>query len=403
MRVGSLCSGSGIEAAAWKKLGWKHVFFSEIEDFPCAVLRYHYPKTPNLGDIRNINGRDYRGMVDLLVAGTPCQDLSVAGKRAGLAGERSGLAFQFTRLLEEICPRWFLWENVPGVLSSNLGRDFGTLLGKMAECGYGFSYRVFNSQYFGVPQRRRRVYLVGYLGDWRPAAAVLFEPHSLHGDTAPCGKTRTDVAGTLEASLSRSRGAGTPPGAITQVLTGRMGEGGPDDKTQGGFYVPEIVAQALSCKWSKGTSGPAGDEHYNLVAFQYGDKAAALTSEGADASPCGDRRPTVIAFTERGRAEGRTLEFQEEQAYCLRNPGSGGGTHSRNICDGLLRVRRLTPLECERLQGWPDGYTDIVYKGKPARDAPRYRIIGNGISMPVLTWLGQRIDRVNNELWKMEA
>lgn len=174
----------------------------------------------------------------------------------------------------------------------------------------------------------------------------------------------------------------------------------------------------MSSKWSKGTSGPAGDEHHNLicapvttrpwadnesqesrlVVSQYGEKAAALTSEGADASPCADRGPTVIAFTERSRAQGRDLEYQEEQAYCLTDIGSGGNAHSRRILDGATRVRRLTPRECERLQGFPDDYTAIVYRGKPAADSPRYRALGNSMAVPVMRWIGKRIAHMEASL-----
>ena len=167
----------------------------------------------------------------------------------------------------------------------------------------------------------------------------------------------------------------------------------------------------MSCKWAKGTSGPAGDEHHNLVCAplttksyadnkpqesklvvcQYGDKAGTLTSRGAEASPCADRGPTVIAFAERGRDAGRTLEYQADKSYCLTNPASGGRTHSRNILDCQMQVRRLTPRECERLQGFPDDYTAIPFRGKPAADSPRYRALGNSMAVPVVRWIAKRI------------
>lgn len=175
---------------AWGPLGWKPVAFSEVERFPCAVLAHHYPDVPNLGDMTKIDGRKYRGTVDLLVGGTPCQDFSVAGKRAGLSGERSGLALDFIRLAREITSRWILWENVPGCLSTNGGIDFGYFAQALAECGYHLAYRILDAQFFGVPQCRRRVFLVGYFGDWRPPVAVLFEPHGLRGDTSQGRKTR---------------------------------------------------------------------------------------------------------------------------------------------------------------------------------------------------------------------
>lgn len=374
MRYMTFCSGIEAPSAAWAALGWHPAAFSEIEPFPCAVLAHHYPDVPNLGDMTKIDGSQYHGTVDLIAGGTPCQDFSVAGKRAGMAGERGRLALYYLRLVDDVSPRWIVWENVPGVLSSNGGRDFALFVGMLAKLGYGWSYRVLDAQYFGVPQRRRRVFLVGYLGDWRPAAAVLFEPHCLRGHSAPRRKTRTD---------------------ITQDLTGSLGSGGADDnRAQGNFYVPEIVGQAMPAKWSKGTSGPAGDEHHNLISAslttrpwadnvgqesqlivsQYGDKAAALTCEGADSSPCADRGPSVIAFAERGR------------------------TASRRIMTSQMRVRRLTPRECERLQGFPDDYTAIVYRGKSAADSPRYRALGNSMAVPVVRWIGERIAQVDEQL-----
>ena len=318
------------------------------------------------------------------------------------------------------------------VFSTNSGRDFGTFLRALDDIGYSCAWRVLDAQYFGVPQRRRRVCVIGHLGDWRPAAAVLFEREGVRGNTPARGKKRTDIAGTLDASLGSSRGAGTPPGAITQALTGRMGEGGPDDnKAQGGFYVPEIVAQALSCKWSKGTSGPAGDEHHNLV-------ATALRAEGFDASEDGTGRQNLVvappltgnqygdhesregllvpmpspgaapAFSKnvdmvasvaiRGREGGASVEMRTDgTANALR--ASAGGRRGEG-CGAVLHrsaVRRLTPRECERLQGFPDDYTLIPYRGKPAADCadgPRYKALGNSFAVPVMRWIGERIAQV---------
>ena len=174
IRYLSVCAGIEAFSVAARGLPFEPVAFSEIEPFPCAVLAHHYPDVPNLGDMTKIDGRKYRGAVDLIVGGTPCQDFSVAGKRAGMAGERGSLALDYIYLVDEVSPRWIVWENVPGVLSSNGGKDFARFVRNLGECGYGWAYRVLDAQYFGVPQRRRRVILVGYFGDWRPAAAVLF-------------------------------------------------------------------------------------------------------------------------------------------------------------------------------------------------------------------------------------
>lgn len=363
MRYLSLCSGIEAATVAWRPLGWQAAAFSEIEPFPCAVLAHRYPGVPNLGDMTKINGEEYRGAVDLVVGGTPCQDFSVAGKRAGLAGERSGLALHFARLVGEISPRWLFWENVPGAFSTNGGRDFGRFIAALEKFGYGLAWRTLDAQYFGVPQRRRRIFLVGYLGDWRPAAAVLFEPHSLRGDTPPSGKAGAHV---------------------TQALTGSLGAGGADDnRAQGNFYVPQIVGQAMSAKWSKGTSGPAGDERRNRI-------ATTLRAEGFDASEDGTGR--AVAFQQNQTGEIR----QRNIAYTLGTNSNASGRNAPMVQAGL-RVRRLTPRECERLQGFPDDYTLIPYRGKPAADCadgPRYKALGNSMAVPVMGWIGERINRV---------
>lgn len=160
MRYLSICSGIEAATVAWAPLGWKVVGFSEIDKFPAAVLAHHYPNVPNLGDMTQIKGDDYRGLVDLLVGGTPCQSFSVAGLRGGLDDPRGQLTLKFFQLVDRIRPRWVVWENVPGVLLDDGGRTFGSVLGALGQCGYGFAYRILDAQYFGVPQRRRRVFVV---------------------------------------------------------------------------------------------------------------------------------------------------------------------------------------------------------------------------------------------------
>lgn len=317
----SVCSGIEAASCAWRPLGWDAVAFSEIEPFPCRVLQHQFPDVPNLGDMTKIRGDDYRDAVDLLVGGTPCQDFSVAGKRAGLDGDRSGLARDFARLLREIRPRWFLWENVPGAFSTHSGRDFGTFLGTLADIGYGLAWRVLDAQYWGVPQRRRRIFLVGYLGDYRPAGAVLFEPESLRRDTPESRKKR--------------------PG-ITQSLTGCLGRGGPDDtRAQGNFYISSR-ARTLS------TSNQRID--YETETF------------------------VTAPVTTRGYADNAAQESK--------------------LIPSQTGVRRLTPLECERLQGFPDGWTDIP----GASDTARYKALGNSMCVPVMRWIGEKIARVEKQI-----
>jgi len=181
----SVCSGIEAASCAWEPFGWEPVGFSEIEPFPSAVLAHRFPGVKNYGDMTKYKEWKDVGQFDVLVGGTPCQSFSVAGLRKGLDDPRGNLMLTFGAIADYFKPSWIVWENVPGVLSSNKGRDFGAFLGMLAELGYGFAYRVLDAQYYGVAQRRRRVFVVGYLGDWRRAAAVLFESESLCGHPAP--------------------------------------------------------------------------------------------------------------------------------------------------------------------------------------------------------------------------
>ncbi len=240
MRYGSVCSGIEAATAAWHELGWEPAFFSEIEPFPRAVLAHHYPNVPCHGDFTTIGADDY-GAIDLLVGGTPCQSFSVAGLRGGLDDDRGNLALEFLRLADRKRPRWLVWENVPGVLSSNGGRDFGSILGGMVELGYGIAYRVLDAQFFGVPQRRRRVFVVGHLGDWRRAVAVLFERHSLSGHPAP------------------RREAGKGVAALTATGVGTCGAD--DNQAQAGHLIkwPADIAPTLNAAF--GSKQGLEDQH----------------------------------------------------------------------------------------------------------------------------------------------
>ena len=331
MRYGSVCSGIEAATAAWHPLGWEPAFFSEIEPFPRAVLAHHYPQVPLHGDFTTI-GADQYGAIDLLVGGTPCQSFSIAGLRGGLDDDRGNLALEFLRLAQRKRPKWLVWENVPGVLSSNGGRDFGAILGGMVECGYGFAYRVLDAQFFGVPQRRRRVFVVGCLGDWRSAAAVLFERHSLQGHSAPRRQKGQAVAGAI-ARCSFSGGAGGRP-----------------EGAAGNHFVswPAEVAPTLNAAF--GTKLGLENQHIG---------------GGLDCLSI---------------------------AQCLTT-----GTGQRYDAEAATAVRRLTPVECERLQGFPDNFTRIPWRGKPAEqcpDSPRYKALGNSMAVPVMAWIGQRIQQV---------
>ena len=196
---------SGIEAAtvAWEPLGWEPACFAEFDEFPSAVLAERYPEVPNIGDVTKMNWKKYRNKVDLVVGGSPCQSFSIAGKREGLQGE-SGLMFEYIRAVREIRPRWFLWENVPGALSSENGEAFRQLLSEMDKLGYGLAWRILDAQFFGVAQRRRRLFLVGHLGAC-PPIGVLIEPESMRGDLESSAEKRASLA---EAAGRSPRSAG---------------------------------------------------------------------------------------------------------------------------------------------------------------------------------------------------
>lgn len=388
MKYISVCSGIEAASVAWHPLGWRAAWYSEIEPFPSAVLAHHYPDVFNLGDMTKFKEWPDAD-VDLLVGGTPCQSFSVAGLRSGLDDPRGQLMLTFGAIARRYRPRWVVWENVPGVLSSDGGRAFGTFLGMLAELGYGFAYRVLDAQYVrveshprAVPQRRRRVFVVGHLGDWRRAAAVLFERESLSGYPAPRRQTRKDVAPTIASRPSGGGGLGT------------------DFDCDGGL-IPAIVGQAMSSKWSKGTSGPAGDECHNLVPMAI---QSAATRENPRSGPNGvgvrtdgaaytlESRSVVqaVAFDMRGREGGSQFEGPHDTA----NIRAASGGSSRSYVAQSWAVRRLTPRECERLQGFPDDWTLIPYRGKPAADGPRYKALGNSIAVNVMRWIGDRIQTV---------
>lgn len=243
MKYGSVCSGIEAASAAWEPLGWKPVFFSEIDPFPRAVLAHHYPNVPCHGDFTTIN-RDSYAAIDVLVGGTPCQDFSLAGLRAGLDGGRGNLSLEFGRLLGRLRPQWFCWENVPGVFSSNNGEDFAGILGMFTGrsvsvpadgwrnsgvlqgigSAYSVAWRVLDAQYLGVPQRRRRVFVVGCLGaDWRRAFSVLFESHSMSGDSPPRREKRKESTTRFETS----------PSADNSIQ--RSSKSSPTNVSRGGF------------------------------------------------------------------------------------------------------------------------------------------------------------------------
>lgn len=256
---------SGIEAAtvAWEPLGWEPVCFAEFDEFPSAVLAERYPEVPNVGDVTKMNWKKYRNKVDLVVGGSPCQSFSIAGKREGLQGE-SGLMYEYIRAVREVRPQWFLWENVPGALSSEGGEAFRQLLSEMDKLGYGLAWRVLDAQFFGVAQRRRRVFLVGHLGAC-PPVEVLFEPEGMRGDYPSSREKREALAAAARQSpksagfkFHQGAGAGNIGFEAEQsptctadwhnpaVLVGDAGCLNPEDPQNKRIFPPDSCGPTLS-------------------------------------------------------------------------------------------------------------------------------------------------------------
>ena len=345
----SICSGIESATLAWEPLGWEAIAFAEIDDFRSSVLKYHYPEVENYGDFTKIQKSDLQGTdPDLLVGGTPCASFSIAGLRRGFGEDRGNLALEFIKLAKRLQPRWLLWENVPGLLSSEEGRDFGTFLGGLAECRYGFAYRVLDTQYIrtqrfpkALPQRRRRIFVVGYLGDWRNSAKVLFDGEALSRNNPPGRKQRESTTKGTTHRITRS------------------------DK-----YVQDEIAGTVAARdWKSPT---------DLV----------INPDEPIAIQAGHSKCNGIGLN------------QEGVSYTL----TATDRHSIYVDGAIPRnkiIRRLTPLETERLQGLPDNYTQIPYRGKPASECPiarRYEAVGRSMSINVMEFLGERIDAVEKTL-----
>lgn len=557
MRYLSLFSGIEAASVAWAPLGWECVGVAEIEPFPCAVLAHRYPSVPNLGDVTKITGEQIQalGPIDVVVGGSPCQDLSCAGKGNGLAGERSGLFFEQVRIFHAartLCgARFLLWENVPGAFSTNKSRDFATVVSALAGLdnaipppdGWGtegaalgdhglLEWSVLDAQWFGLAQRRRRVFAVLDTGDWDNRPPILLEPESLRGDTpprrAPGKGTSADVARCLKSSGSGVSRAGDPRGQDTVVAiqeracsenpdNGPDGRGWRDDDTAytiearhhpqavafahqaGGKqttlgynqnkdtcpslssgHVPAVhcippqgcwwdggqVSQTLDAVLYKGQTMPeknrfpavlqpipsrevsqaltqnygkqpdnSNTAHGPTLVLQpvqcaTGDVAHSLCADGHDASEDGTGRgqPIVTAYGfqpriarngrgdtgnmvnalnaqsgETGKGDAapcvpvaftteQTPKFGDDRAMTLTRLSPTGGGQPQAVMTGMS-VRRITPVEAERLQGFPDNWTQVPYRGKTAADGPRYKAIGNSMAVPVMAWIGKQIQK----------
>jgi DNA (cytosine-5)-methyltransferase 1 len=444
LRYLSVCSGIEAATVAWHPLGWTAAAYSEIEKFPSQVLAHHYPDVPNVGDMTKFKEWNI-GSIDLLVGGTPCQSFSVAGLRKGLDDPRGNLMLTYLAIADQHRPRWLVWENVPGVLSSNGGKDFGVFLGALGELGYGFAYRILDAQYFGVAQRRRRVFVVGYLGDWRAAAAVLFERHSLSGDSAPSREKRKEAASGagdgarvsglcartgLSNSVQDAQQGHLLPIALQDITSREKAQNGKGWNADGLAYTVDThatqgVAQPIPLGYSiredaKANTFSATELNVStaLKALQPGVQSH--HAQTFVAQPIGifqdsefgvahydnagtlraGRIPehqmvmqSVGAFKPGQSAQAHSIGYEDEMAPTLE---AGTGGNNKPAVHVGMAVRRLTPVECERLQGFPDSYTDIQPKGKATPDGPRYKALGNSMAVPVMAWIGKRIQEVEN-------
>lgn len=414
MKYATVCSGIEAPSMAWHPLGWKPVWFSEIEDFPSAVLNHYYPDTPNLGDMNIIHEHEAfkksRGAIDVFCGGTPCQSFSIAGLRKGLDDPRGNLALVFLGIVEKIRPRWVVWENVPGVLSSWTGpeppsdlepgqewettetSDFGCFLAALSKLGYGWAYRVLDAQYTGVAQRRRRVFVVGHIGDWRRAAAVLFERYSLQRHPTPC----------------KAKGASFTADVAPCLTAGRKSAGSVNQQdVENGMLVFQARAGAASSMNPHPSISPTLDVgKAGAVAVFTQNTRNEVRLEGGDGQIVGvlganeGAKQKSYLWSIMPQNSGKDYKARKcDVSQPLMAAGNVGGNQGGDFIQTGHSIRRLTPLEWERLQGFPDYYTKIPYKGKPKSkcpDTPRYRSLGNSMAVPVMRWIGERIELVNS-------
>jgi DNA (cytosine-5)-methyltransferase 1 len=434
----SVCSGVEAATVAWHDLGFNPIAFSEIEKFPSEVLAHHYPSVPNVGDMTKYKEWKLNDSINLLVGGTPCQSFSVAGLRKGLEDPRGNLALTYVGILDKFRPKWCVWENVPGVLSSNGGRDFGSFLGALVELGYGFSYRVLDAQYFGVPQRRRRVFVVGCLGNWESAAKVLFESESLSRNIAKGKKSwkETTTAAGISTQLC---------GPLTARDYKRISADDCNERYMKMVATPKIAnCLETTCNDYSRADG------FNMVAYEnhpsdsrvkeMGDVCQTVTSSWGMGGGNVPFVQNVMGFNTNARPD--EMNFLEEQSNTLTASQNSGvavdmynlttnNTTSQTISNGTdidhvggimhpvgsseisgtlranhgsgwrsnetpveavaiqnMAVRRLTEVECERLQGFPDNYTNIK---ENCPSGARYKALGNSMAVPVMRWIGKRI------------
>lgn len=407
MRYASVCDGIGAAHQAWQPLGWECAWTSEVDAYPAEVVRQRHGCV-NLGDMMTLIKEDIDdgGEIDLLAGGTPCQSFSIAGKRKGMADERGQLSVRFVQLAEYCKPEWIVWENVPGVLSCNKGKDFGAFMRALVDCGYHLAYRVLDAQYFGVPQRRRRLFLVGNLTDARRSAAVLLEPESVRRHTSTRSKAWQETAGT---TAQRIGGGSQPHGVVAPTtancLTRRMHKGINTTVDEGQtpivtFHPLQDPIPSSDGKTHAITSGSPGGcatvgVSYALRTAQTGSNGCGIQAEKAHTLD--SATPEAVAYTKAKRASSDTDDesWVQGKVSPTLTPFDSSPSRCTTVVPMETNVRRLTPLECERLQGFPDDYTAIEFQGKQASNSRRYKALGNSWAVPVARWIGERINLVD--------
>lgn len=373
MRYVSLFSGIEAASVAWGSLGWEPAAFAEIDPFACAVLAEHFPDVANLGDVRAIDWSEYAGTVDLVVGGSPCQAFSIAGRREGLMDERGQLMYEYIRAVRELRPRWVIWENVPGVLSQSRGDALEALFSELEQCGYSLAWRTLDAQFFGVAQRRRRVFVVGHARAGC-AAAVLFEREVLRRSAQTSREKREELTRASECGAT----------CVLPLDLGQVTSAANRSRPQWNDPAPTLAASSQPPCVYLGFAYNAGGSFAPTLAD---------ISPSLRAARCGENAVICIADDTAHDA------IYKDLAGTLK---VGGMPPAVVVPGSTYAIRRLTPVECERLQGFPDGWTDVTYRESPARDSPRYKALGNSMAVPVMRWIGERIAQVDEIARKEE-
>ena len=434
LTAATLFSGIGSPETAMPE--WQWPWHAEIEKFPNAVMAAHHPHSANLGDVSADDFAERAAAIarpNVLIFGSPCQSYSAAGKRLGLDDPRGNLALVALGIIDRLKPDWFTFENVPGLLSSSEGRDFGIFLRTVDELGYFGAWASLDAQWFGVAQRRKRLFFVGNSRDWRHSAAVLFEPESLCGHSPPRRQTGQNASLPVTSCVDRGGSHREAHGnnLIANPLGSKKDGGWRGDLDNDTFVTSDVVSQPLLAKANSShrTDAESYVAHYlnagGMGRIDYETETFvthALRADGFDASEDGTGRGTpLIAFSSKDygadastlaptlRAMGHDGSHANAggQVAIVASPlcagyskGAGHNDGKKGSPQNLIvgsSVRRLTPRECERLQGFPDDYTFISYCGKPAADGPRYKALGNSMAVPVMRWILSRIEQVHTQ------